>query len=522
MLNSIKRAFSAGNTYRNFLETIVREKKVWTLMRDGEYVLGESIGAQKVPFWSSREDAAACRFGGWADTQVELISLEDFVNVVLPSFQIQRLEIMLELKAGAGIYKPVPLIADSVRREARRQNVELNLVTEPYVDFEQGSVRYRNFIEAVLQNSEVWLLMREGASILARDENRDYIPLWGSQEDAEAAREGGWEHAGAEVCFLKDFLEDFIPEMQRDYPKAFVDVKDGEGIKVHFSELVNDLKAAAGEKGIRWDEYLPEQAKSRANDNAVYDFLKTFLEVKRVWFLHTETGLACFENEDGEWLPLYLSKEEAETECSGDWAEYETNPLSLADFLNHWVEDLAEDYDGAALSVGDGIVNVDFEILKEMVHIQAEEMNLKDEDLYLDNIEYLRFLWNIIRTGKVWILDDGDGFALLNVKGDAILPIWCCREDARADCSDEWELYDPESISLSDFLLEWISAAEKEQMKICVVGEPGKGMFLEPSDFKNDLEEELKKKMPDSLLLRKRTSINVKLPEGNMPSGLLN
>lgn len=508
MLRSIMQALTAGNVYRRFLEKVVHDNKIWTLKRNGEYVLADSIGKRKVPFWSSREDAEACMFGGWADSEIECITLAEFVNVVLPFFQIEKLEIIMEMKEGIGVYKPVPIIAESVKREARKQNVSLSIVSEPERFFEQGNVRYRNFIDNTLENREVWLLVREGASVLAKDGNKYCIPIWSTEEAAENARKDGWEKAAPEACFLKNFIEEFIPVHRRDYPMAFVDMKEGEGIPVHLGELEKDLKTGAEEKGFHWDEFLPEQAETRQINDEIYAFLKEFLENKRVWFLHTEDGLACVEDEDGEWVPVWNTADAAEEACRDGWEEHEADAVSLADFLNEWIDDLGQDYDGAALCYENGMLTIGFQTLKEMIDIQADEMGLKEEDLYFENIEYLRFLWNIIRTGKVWILDNGEDIAILEHNGVGSLPVWCCREDARADCTDEWKTYDAESVPLPDFIKKWMPDLEEEGFGIFAIVMPEKGIFMDVQQFRNDLLDEIQKKEPDSLLLKSNNEIS--------------
>lgn len=49
------------------------------------------------------------------------------------------------------------------------------------------------------------------------------------------------------------------------------------------------------------------------------------------------------EFEDTEVMPLWSTEAEAQAQCVDEWSEYEPFEITLAEFLEIWVEDLSED-----------------------------------------------------------------------------------------------------------------------------------------------------------------------------------
>ena len=49
------------------------------------------------------------------------------------------------------------------------------------------------------------------------------------------------------------------------------------------------------------------------------------------------------EFQDTEVMPLWSTKAEAQNQCVDEWAQYEPFEITLAEFLEIWVEDLSED-----------------------------------------------------------------------------------------------------------------------------------------------------------------------------------
>lgn len=79
----------------------------------------------------------------------------------------------------------------------------------------------------------------------------------------------------------------------------------------------------------------------------VQTFISKLIDSKVVWGLQSDDDgwVVCdstlFESTDV--MPLWSSLELAKQHCTNEWADYTPEFITLADFLEFWVEDLNED-----------------------------------------------------------------------------------------------------------------------------------------------------------------------------------
>lgn len=78
------------------------------------------------------------------------------------------------------------------------------------------------------------------------------------------------------------------------------------------------------------------------------DFFKEVQATQMLWALQDKDNegwvvvdSANFEN--GETMPLWSTESLAKQSCTDDWAEFKPTQISVADWLEFWVEDLSED-----------------------------------------------------------------------------------------------------------------------------------------------------------------------------------
>lgn len=75
------------DNYALFIEEIKFNGELWSLESDEGWVVVDSqefADAEVMPFWSDKEDALAHCIDEWADYQVGLVNIEDFVQDWLP------------------------------------------------------------------------------------------------------------------------------------------------------------------------------------------------------------------------------------------------------------------------------------------------------------------------------------------------------------------------------------------------------------------------------------------------------
>lgn len=78
------------------------------------------------------------------------------------------------------------------------------------------------------------------------------------------------------------------------------------------------------------------------------DFLNQVKSTQTLWALHDKASdgwvvLDSINFENAEVMPLWSSEELAKLHCIEEWADYVPAAISVEDWLEFWVEDLAED-----------------------------------------------------------------------------------------------------------------------------------------------------------------------------------
>jgi len=77
-------------------------------------------------------------------------------------------------------------------------------------------------------------------------------------------------------------------------------------------------------------------------------FFQAVKSTQTIWALQDKSGedwVVCdsVNFEDADTMPIWSSKEAAEKHCTEEWADYQAAGISVADFLEFWIEDLNED-----------------------------------------------------------------------------------------------------------------------------------------------------------------------------------
>lgn len=80
----------------------------------------------------------------------------------------------------------------------------------------------------------------------------------------------------------------------------------------------------------------------------VSEFIKQITPSQTLWALQDKKSegwvvLDSINFENAEVMPLWSNSELATMHCIDEWADYIPAPITVADWLEFWVEDLAED-----------------------------------------------------------------------------------------------------------------------------------------------------------------------------------
>lgn len=115
-------------------------------------------------------------------------------------------------------------------------------------------------------------------------------------------------------------------------------------------------------------------------------------------------------------------------------------------------------------------------------------MNPKANELS-DNERYEYLLKQVASNREIWLLQDLDGsFAMFeDAKEQSYIPVWPDKEFAQAYASGDWNGYEPEKMSLSEFL-SWTDELKEDMILIgAFPNSQSQSMAIDPIDFKNQL-----------------------------------
>jgi hypothetical protein len=100
---------------------------------------------------------------------------------------------------------------------------------------------------------------------------------------------------------------------------------------------------------------------------------------------------------------------------------------------------------------------------------------------------YELFIDQVLASGLVWGLKSEDGWAVcpsIEFEETDVFPFWSNEEDAKVHCSGEWKIYTASSISLEEFLEDWLPGMHEDD----VMAGPNwdeelTGLEVEPADL---------------------------------------
>ena len=95
--------------YRQFLERVASEHKVWGLWRDGWALGKDDDGGLVFPLWPAEDAAKPCAVGPWKGFTPEEIPVEDLLDQLLP--QLARDNVSPSGFPLPGKSEPAPSIA---------------------------------------------------------------------------------------------------------------------------------------------------------------------------------------------------------------------------------------------------------------------------------------------------------------------------------------------------------------------------------------------------------------------------
>ncbi|MEI8372831.1 MAG: DUF2750 domain-containing protein [Planctomycetota bacterium] len=104
--------------------------------------------------------------------------------------------------------------------------------------------RYSYFVRKVADFEKVWGLFEDGWALMGDDAGNQILPVWPEREFAEALAQGDWATHTAKAISLKDFVEKWLPGMEKDGKQlAVFPTPSGKGVLVAPPRLLTDLRS---------------------------------------------------------------------------------------------------------------------------------------------------------------------------------------------------------------------------------------------------------------------------------------
>lgn len=106
-----------------------------------------------------------------------------------------------------------------------------------------AELRYRHFIKQVADRQVVWGLYKDGWAMAKANSGRYVFPVWPAPEYAELCAAGDWEgYASADIP-LDDFLNELVPNLDKDdVPFAVAYLPHDLGVVIDSKEVESDIR----------------------------------------------------------------------------------------------------------------------------------------------------------------------------------------------------------------------------------------------------------------------------------------
>jgi hypothetical protein len=121
----------------------------------------------------------------------------------------------------------------------------------------------------------------------------------------------------------------------------------------------------------------------------------------------------------------------------------------------------------------------------------------KLENIFSLSIEekYYYFIRKCAELEEVWALFNEGWATLADEKNNIVIPFWPEEEFALYNCSDEWEKYQPRSITLNDLIARWIPGMIKDKTlaNVFYFKKDSSKLIITPQQLLEDINTELEK-----------------------------
>lgn len=111
-------ALHPNEKFEHFIKTVADREEVWGLYCDGWALARTAEGELVFPLWPAPEYAAGCATGDWSGYAPRMISLDEFIGVLLPKLKTDRvLPGLFFVPSGSGLTPPIDELLEALKSE---------------------------------------------------------------------------------------------------------------------------------------------------------------------------------------------------------------------------------------------------------------------------------------------------------------------------------------------------------------------------------------------------------------------
>lgn len=115
-------------------------------------------------------------------------------------------------------------------------------ISDTPLDSEQ---RFNTFIQAAVEQQQVWILSDDQGCVMLNTDDEECVPVWPSEETAQAWATGDWQHCQAQSISLKTWQHRWTPGLEEDLFHVVVfPIEQEDGSVIHPAELDTQLRKA--------------------------------------------------------------------------------------------------------------------------------------------------------------------------------------------------------------------------------------------------------------------------------------
>lgn len=224
--------------FEQMLQTMVAQGCLWYLNRCEEFLLTEDAWGDKLPLWATAAEAEYNCTQEWDGCTAESIPLGEFLAQWIPFLRKENIGVSIGWRDGEGFVLPLDALESLLRAEAETQGIKIE---EPAEDTEMEA-KYTAFIEELVSGNRIWILHKGDAILMVGTEDGGRMPIWSSREAAATDCSNEWAACEPDGIPLRQFLNDWLPDLAEEGSNLLLALGDGEGINTDVEIFGRDLE----------------------------------------------------------------------------------------------------------------------------------------------------------------------------------------------------------------------------------------------------------------------------------------